>query len=95
MMESFTEKMNTMVYPYINKRCTESYFNSFDGAQLRFRYYKADSGHKSVLIIHGFSEFIEKYDEAAYHFLQAGADYFKTAERKDSLRTFYGRWNFC
>ncbi len=73
-MNQFEEYMKTIVYPYIDPRRSEDYFYNKAGKRLRYKVYRADERGKSVLIIHGFSEFLEKYDEVIYHFLRAGLD---------------------
>ncbi|MDD5921620.1 MAG: alpha/beta hydrolase [Eubacteriales bacterium] len=76
----FSTWMNETVCPYITLRRTENYFRTKDGLRLRYRIFRAEnpSGSgmrkKRVMIFHGFSEFLEKYDEAVWHFLREGMD---------------------
>lgn len=73
-MSDFEKKMKKVVYPYITKRCEEQYFYNADGSHLRYKHYKVEFSHRSILVIHGFSEFLEKYDEISYSFMKAGMD---------------------
>ena len=68
--------MKETVGPYLASRREEGYFSSFDGTRLRWKVFRGEGQEPrdSVLIVHGFSEFLEKYDEAACHFLKAGLD---------------------
>lgn len=49
---------------------------SFDGCRLSYTCYRAENSAASVVFVHGFTEFSEKYHELAACFLQAGYDVF-------------------
>lgn len=54
---------------------------SFDGCRLAFAYYPAENSRGSVVIVHGFTEFYEKYAELAWYFLQMGYSVFLYDQR--------------
>lgn len=68
----FCYRMETEVEPYLAQRCRYRDLRSFDGTRLRCRAYQADAARADVLIVHGFSEFAEKYNELIYCLLCAG-----------------------
>lgn len=55
---------------------TRGEFRSFDGCRLSYRFYLGENSAASVVFVHGFTEFSEKYLELADYFLQAGYDVF-------------------
>ncbi|MDD6154231.1 MAG: alpha/beta hydrolase [Eubacteriales bacterium] len=75
-MSEFAVYMKETVGPYLASRKEEGFFNSFDGIRLRYKIFRTDKIilDGSVMIAHGFSEFLEKYDEVVYHFLNMGFD---------------------
>ncbi len=51
-------------------------FSGFDGKSLYYEYYQAQGSHGAVVILHGLSEFTEKYHELAWYLLNQGYDVF-------------------
>ena len=70
--EGFIGKMKTEIEPYVRDRMTEGNYLSKDGMNLHWLHFEADQPHKTVLLIHGFSEFWQKYYEMLFYFLQSG-----------------------
>ncbi len=58
---------------------------SFDGLSLNYEYYLAENAVASIVAVHGFTEFIRKYREAAYYFLNAGYNVFLYDQRGHGL----------
>lgn len=54
---------------------------SFDGTHLKYEYCLAESAAASVVIVHGFTEFMRKYHEAAGYFLNQGYNVFMYDQR--------------
>ena len=70
--ERFEKEFNSVVTPYLTKRLKEGYFKSFDGKELYYNHYKADKKKGAVVIVHGYTESVQKYLELIYYFLQSG-----------------------
>ena len=49
---------------------------SFDGIELSYRYCLCENPVGTMVIVHGFTEFAEKYEEIMYYFLEAGYNCF-------------------
>ena len=47
-------------------------FASFDGLTLRYRYFKVENAKASIVVLHGVTEFLQKYYEMAWYFLNSG-----------------------
>lgn len=47
-------------------------YTTFDGGELCYEYYLADNSKAFMIVVHGFTEFAEKYRELAWYFHQAG-----------------------
>ncbi len=70
--KEYTDKMNTLVLPFLKEKLENGSFNSFDGAQINYSFIKNPTGKAAVVISHGFCEFIPKYYEMFYYFYQQG-----------------------
>ena len=68
----FTERMEGEIEPYVRTRLTDGIYTSDDGKPLHWLHFEADAPKAAVLLVHGFSEFWEKYFEMLYYFLQCG-----------------------
>lgn len=51
-------------------------FLSFDGLEIKYRFYLTDNAKASVVIVHGFTEFMQKYDETVWYFINKGFNVF-------------------
>lgn len=58
-----------------------SYFESYDGKKIAYRYYLCKDAKKSLVISHGFTEFPDKYDELIWYFLNMGYNVFIVTHR--------------
>ena len=62
------------IIPALEAAKTDGCFESFDGTSLFYHVYKAENADKSVVMVHGFTESSEKYEELIWYFLNSGAD---------------------
>ncbi len=69
MEDGYIEEMRNVVEPYLDELRQEGTYDGVDGVPLHYSYYKAMNSKGSIVIIHGFSEFEEKYNEMVYHFV--------------------------
>ena len=56
-------------------------FASFDGLTLRYRYFKVENAKASIVVLHGVTEFLQKYYEMAWYFLNSGYNVFLFDQR--------------
>ena len=54
----------------------QGYFLTFDGLKIRYRFYLVENAKASIVIVHGFTEFIQKYDETVWYFINKGYNVF-------------------
>lgn len=59
----------------------EGYFRGFDGQKLYYEYFLAQNSRGAVVVLHGLSEFTQKYHEFAYYLLNQGYDVFLYDQR--------------
>ena len=73
--DSFIETMKNVVEPKLASIMHTGTFNSnHDGNRIYYEYYDVADEKGSVVILHGFTEFIKKYNEIIYYFTEAGYD---------------------
>ena len=70
--ENYTQERELVVEPYLKKRMTEHYLERKPRRKLYTVSYRADHPKAVVVISHGFSESVKKYEEPIYYFLQQG-----------------------
>ncbi len=64
------------------KKCENSAFViGKNNCKISCRYYLAENARKSIIILHGFTEFIEKYNEMIWYFLNLGFNVFGYDQR--------------
>ena len=51
-------------------------FASFDGNSINYEFYKTTENRGSIVIVHGFTEFLKKYYELCWYFLNNGFNVF-------------------
>lgn len=79
--DNYVEDMKNIVEPYIDSRKETGYINGVDNAQLYYeKYYNADA-IGNIVISHGFTENLEKYNEMIYYFLNNGYNVFGIEHR--------------
>lgn len=79
--DNYVEDMKNIVEPYIDSRKETGYITGVDNAQLYYeKYYNADA-IGNIVISHGFTENLEKYNEMIYYFLKNGYNVFGIEHR--------------
>jgi len=76
--EGFTKIALEQIEPYLKDHETRGSFESFDGKKIAYRIYQVPDAKASVMLIHGFSEFLEKYNEMMYVLLHEGFNVYVT-----------------
>ena len=59
----------------------EGFFSGFDGKQLYYEFFQAEDSRGAVVVVHGLSEFTQKYHEFAWYLLHQGYDVFLYDQR--------------
>ena len=64
--------MDGTVAPALKEVRTDGTFSGCDGNPLCYHVYRADNPTGNVVVVHGFTESSEKYDEMCWYFLRSG-----------------------
>jgi lysophospholipase len=59
----------------------EGFFSGFDGRKLYYEAFQAEDSRGAVVVVHGLSEFTQKYHEFAWYLLHQGYDVFLYDQR--------------
>ena len=78
--EEYTEKMPAICAQLDQFRCSGT-FSGFDGESLYYEYFQAQESRGAIVIVHGLSEFTEKYQEFSWYLLNQGYDVFLFDQR--------------
>lgn len=66
--ENYTAMMYDVVEPYLETIKQEGMLTTSDESQIYYRYYPSENSKATVVISHGFSEWLDKYNELIYYF---------------------------
>lgn len=87
--ENYNETMKQIVEPYLDYIKTTGYFSSFDEAKIYYQYYTVENPVGTVVISHGFTDALEKYNEMIYYFTQNGYSTYILQHRGHGLSMRY------
>ncbi|MBR3869053.1 MAG: alpha/beta hydrolase [Clostridia bacterium] len=79
--KDYAAVMQGEVEPYLAGIRTEGYFSSYDGKNIHYEAHTIDNAKGNVVIVHGFTEFAEKFREMAYYFVKNGYNAFALDNR--------------
>lgn len=79
--QDYARQMETRVEPFLAARRQDGEMLSFDGAPIHYAVFSADAPRGRVVILHGFTESMEKFREITYYFLQEGYDVYIPEQR--------------
>ncbi len=74
--ENLEKAMKEIIEPYLDKRMQDGYFNGCKNKQIYYRTFLLDNPKANIIISHGHREFVERYNEMIYYFLNAGYSVF-------------------
>lgn len=74
--ENYSEKIKEQVIHYLNSIMQEGNIIGEDDIELYYRKYKVENSIGSIVISHGFGEYIEVYNELIYYFTNNGYNVF-------------------
>ena len=70
--ENYARRMDEEVIPYLKERMGDGYIETVKDQPLYYRSFKADESRAVVVMVHGFTEGIGKFNEMVWYFLQNG-----------------------
>ena len=79
--KDYAAVMQGEVEPFLAEIRTEGYFTSFDGKNVHYEAHTIDNAKGNVVVVHGFTEFAEKFREMAYYFVKNGYNAFALDNR--------------
>lgn len=79
--KNYASVMQNEVEPFLAEIRTEGLFNTFDGKQIHYEAHTVNNAKGNVVIVHGFTEFAEKFREMAYYFVKNGFNAFAIDNR--------------
>ena len=77
----YVRDMTSVVLPFLKARKKSGDFERVAGQPVHYRYYAADAPGAVLVLVHGFTEGIDKFNEVVYYFLQAGFDVWQIQQR--------------
>lgn len=73
------------IIPKLETCAQKGFFDGFDGKQMWYNYFLTENAKASVIIVHGYTEFIQKYYETIYYLLSEGYNVFIYDQRGHGL----------
>ncbi|MBQ6321495.1 MAG: alpha/beta fold hydrolase [Lachnospiraceae bacterium] len=70
--DHYSLEMQEMVIPCLEERKRGGSFEAAPHEQIYFEYYRADNAKGTIVMLHGFSESVDKFRETVWYFLQNG-----------------------
>lgn len=70
--EKFAEELETVVRPFLSGVHSDITVERPDGIVIKGHYYRCEGSDSVIFIVHGFTEFSERYLEIIYYFLKMG-----------------------
>jgi lysophospholipase len=74
--KDFEASVQEVIRPFLRERANDGYFVNTDGLSLHYKYLINPDERASIVISHGFCEYIPKYEETVYYFYKMGYSVF-------------------
>lgn len=71
----YTEKIK-YITDTLGNHLVSGYFKSYDDAEIYYEYMKVENPRGSIVIVHGYTEFLKKYYELCWYFANLGYNVF-------------------
>ncbi len=68
----FRDRVTKEVEPFLASVTEKGSFESYDGTKIAYRIFRNENARANLMLVHGFSEFMEKYNELIYMLLKNG-----------------------
>lgn len=82
---NFRESMQNIVEPYLKSISEDGYFEAADGKMIHYIYYRNEDAVGDIVMVHGFTEFAEKFFEMCYYFSKMKLNVFFIEHRGHGL----------
>lgn len=79
--ENLGQAMDSIVVPYISSFESTGYFTGQNNVNIFYKKYVLPNSKGNIVISHGFTEYVEKYNELIYYFLKEGYSVFIAEHR--------------
>ena len=79
--DNYVQQMENVVLPYLKERCTDGFFERVKGENIYYRIFRSDISSADLVLVHGFTEGADKFNEVIYYFLQAGFNVWQIQQR--------------
>ena len=79
--EGYADTMEHTVLPYLRERVASGSFERIPGEQIVYRSFAADHPKADLVMVHGFTEGIDKFNEVIYYFLKEGFQVWQIQQR--------------
>ena len=89
--ENYSEEMENVVEPYLNSLEESGYIEGQEELDIFYKKYILEDSKGSIVISHGFTEVIEKYNEIIYYFLKNGYSVFAIEHRGHGRSGYLGK----
>ena len=88
--ENYKETMENQVEPYLNSLKSEGYFQGQEALDIYYKKYLIENSKGNIVVSHGFTESLEKYNEIIYYFLKNGYSVFAFEHRGHGRSGYLG-----
>ena len=80
--DHYKETMETLVLPYLAKRKQTGFFFRIKDQNLYYQHFTADQERAVLVMLHGFTEGVDKFAESVYYLLQDGISVWQLQQRE-------------
>ena len=77
----YKETMTREVLPYLKAREKTGCFSRIPGQSIYYRAYAADDAKADLVLLHGFTEGVDKFNETTFYFLKEGFNVWQMQQR--------------
>ena len=89
--ENYADEMQQVVEPYLSNLEENGYIEGQEGIDIFYKKYILEDAVGSIVISHGFTEVIDKYNEIIYYFLKNGYSVFAMEHRGHGRSGYLGK----
>ncbi len=89
--ENYADEMQQVVEPYLSNLEENGYIEGQEGIDIFYKKYILEDAVGSIVISHGFTEVIDKYNEIIYYFLNNGYSVFAIEHRGHGRSGYLGK----
>jgi len=83
--ENFKETMDEKVVPYLDSIRQTGYMERVPGQKIFWQHFEPENKKAVLVLVHGFTEGVDKFQEAAWYFLQNGLSVWMIQQRGHGL----------